>query len=87
MGQEHSAPQGRPGTGKQPSLFGGGRKQGHAELQLPVCVLGGLFLEEWPLWLRHLYRPVSDTGRNNMAQKLHDKALSDGHEIFNKDEG
>lgn len=64
-----------------------GRKQGPAEFLFPVCVLGGLCLEEEALWLRGLYRPGSDTGRSNMAQKLHDKDLSDGQAIFSKDEG
>ena len=53
-----------------------------------LCVFweGSVWKRRLP-WLRHLYRPVSDTGRKNMGQKPRDKDWSDRHEIFSKEEG
>ncbi|XP_064127524.1 leucine-rich repeat-containing protein 37A2-like [Loxodonta africana] len=45
----------------------------------------GFFWRRQPLWLRDMYRPLSDTRKRNMAQKLHDKDSFDEDEVFNKD--
>ncbi|XP_049715192.1 leucine-rich repeat-containing protein 37A-like isoform X2 [Elephas maximus indicus] len=47
----------------------------------------GFFWRRQPLWLRDMYRPLSDTRKRNMAQKLHDKDSFDEDEVFNKDAG
>ena len=71
---------------EQCSMLCGGRKQGSAEFLFP-CFPGGLFLEKVALWLRGMCRPVNDTCRKHMAQKLRDEDSCDGDEIFSKDEG
>ncbi|KAM7068391.1 uncharacterized protein WM277_003396 isoform 3-T3 [Molossus nigricans] len=43
-----------------------------------------LFWKRQPFWLRDLYRPVSATSIENMAQKLHDKDVSVEDELFYK---
>uniref|UniRef100_A0A6J0UIJ6 LRRC37A/B like protein 1 C-terminal domain-containing protein n=1 Tax=Pogona vitticeps TaxID=103695 RepID=A0A6J0UIJ6_9SAUR len=75
----HRSAKAREGTSDEKWSFLGRRKKSTPEKQSSVASS----LDK-PMWLEDMYRPVDNTQRKSMVDKLHDADSSDEEDIFNR---